>query len=95
MGPKSQAKAKKRDKEVQRELAEGKNIEDCSAVVAWMLEPHRSPSVKKWSGSYQHGSQRTDKIHETMNCFSHFVYEWTKKSIVFADLQSEVFSCKC
>ena len=57
-------------------------------LIVWMLEPLRSSHVDKWSGTMQH-SRAIDKVHQTVNCFVHFVYSWTKETVVFADMQSE------
>ncbi|KAI0752400.1 hypothetical protein C8Q80DRAFT_1117844 [Daedaleopsis nitida] len=58
-------------------------------AVVWLLEPRRTKTVKRWSGTLVHTSQ-SDKKHSTMGAFVHFTYEWSKHSIMFADLQSSI-----
>lgn len=52
----------------------------------WLVEPRRTTSVVKFSGTLRHPT-RDDKIGKTITAFAHFVYEVSKKSLVFADIQ--------
>lgn len=52
----------------------------------WLVEPRRTTSVEKYSGTLQHPSRR-DKIGQTLTAFAHFVYEISAKALVFADIQ--------
>lgn len=58
------------------------------AMVTWMLEPLRSQAVDHWSGTMVH-TNRSDKNHQTINCFVHYSYLWAQKSLLFADIQSK------
>ena len=55
--------------------------------ILWLLEPRRTTSVVRWSGTLAHPN-RADKPHATMSAFVHFAYEHSLKTIIFADLQS-------
>ncbi|OSD03276.1 kinase-like protein [Trametes coccinea BRFM310] len=57
------------------------------AGVIWMIEPRRSRQVKRWSGTMSHPTH-VDKMGATLDAFVHFAYEYSKCSLVFADLQS-------
>lgn len=57
-------------------------------MVTWMLEPLRSQAVDHWSGTMVH-TNRSDKNHQTINCFVHYSYLWAQKSLLFADIQSK------
>ncbi|KAG6834598.1 hypothetical protein H0H93_008682 [Arthromyces matolae] len=52
----------------------------------WLIEPLRTTSVVKFSGTLCHPT-RSDKIGKTITAFAHFVYEISQKSMVFADIQ--------
>ncbi|KAF9256429.1 hypothetical protein L218DRAFT_881696, partial [Marasmius fiardii PR-910] len=55
----------------------------------WLLEPMRTGTPKKWSGTLQHPSHQ-GKLGVTLTTFVHFAYEWSQKTIVFADLQTSL-----
>jgi len=52
----------------------------------WLVEPRRTKSVVKFSGTLVHPSH-TDKIGVTLMAFAHFSYEISQKRLVFADIQ--------
>lgn len=58
----------------------------------WLVEPRRTTSVIKFSGTLQHPSQH-DKIGKTITAFAHFVYQVSAKTLVFADIQGMRLSC--
>ena len=61
------------------------------AGVVWLLEPERSVAMERWSGTMAHPSH-TDKRGATLMAFVHFAYVYSRRTIVFADLQS---GCAC
>jgi hypothetical protein len=52
----------------------------------WLVEPRRTISLIKFSGTLQH-PPCNDKMGETITAFAHFVYIVSKQSLVFADIQ--------
>jgi hypothetical protein len=60
--------------------------------VAWLLEPKCSATVQKWSGSNQYPTWNNNKLGNTLNAFSHYVYFASHGQLVIADLQSLSFS---
>lgn len=60
------------------------SFEDDAAV--WLVEPRRTKAVRKFSGTLVHPS-RPDKLGQTLSAFAHFVYEYSGKELVFADIQ--------
>lgn len=52
----------------------------------WLVEPRRTKSVRKFSGTMAHPNRR-DKIGITLSAFTHFAYELSHKELVFADVQ--------
>lgn len=52
----------------------------------WLIEPRRTTSLVKFSGTLCHPAQ-TNKMGKTITAFAHFVYEISKKTLVFADIQ--------
>lgn len=60
------------------------SFEDDSAV--WLVEPRRTKAVRKFSGTLVYPS-RPDKLGQTLSTFAHFVYEYSGKELVFADIQ--------
>ena len=68
---------------------DGTNEDDATrGRIMWLLEGRRTTSVQHWSGTLVHPNQ-SDKQHQTVSAFVHFAYEYSKKSIMFADLQSK------
>ncbi|KAE9403508.1 hypothetical protein BT96DRAFT_1080110 [Gymnopus androsaceus JB14] len=62
-------------------LADGKNS------ITWLLEPLRPKTeTQEWSGTNQH-PEHNSKVGSTLTTFVHFAYEWTHKTVVFADMQ--------
>ncbi|KAJ7573246.1 hypothetical protein C8J56DRAFT_728404, partial [Mycena floridula] len=55
--------------------------------VTWLFEPRRSEHTVKHSGSLQH-PQLTGRPGHTINAFQHFIYQFTQKTQVLADIQS-------
>ncbi|EIW65126.1 uncharacterized protein TRAVEDRAFT_42510 [Trametes versicolor FP-101664 SS1] len=60
---------------------------DWDAGVVWLLKPHRSVAVEKWSGTMLHPNC-TGKWHTMMSAFAHFSFLFTEKSAVLVNLQS-------
>jgi hypothetical protein len=60
------------------------SFEDNAAV--WLVEPRRTKAVRKFSGTLVHPS-RTDKLGLTLSAFAHFVYKYSGKELVLADIQ--------
>ena len=54
----------------------------------WLIEPRRTKSVVKFSGTLVHPS-RADKVGITLVAFVHFSYEISQKQLVFADIQGK------
>ncbi|KAF9251019.1 hypothetical protein L218DRAFT_1065832, partial [Marasmius fiardii PR-910] len=54
---------------------------DAKLLVVWLLEPMRTGTPKKWSGTLQHPSHQ-GKLGVTLTTFVHFTYEWSQKTIV-------------
>ncbi|KAJ7809964.1 kinase-like domain-containing protein [Mycena olivaceomarginata] len=55
--------------------------------LTWIVERKRPTTVIKFSGTLIHHSHRTDLRSATISAFAHFVYGYSNKSLVFADLQ--------
>ncbi|KAE9390096.1 hypothetical protein BT96DRAFT_761649, partial [Gymnopus androsaceus JB14] len=56
--------------------------------ITWLLEPLRPKTeTQEWSGTNQH-PEHNSKVGSTLTAFVHFAYEWTHKTVVFADLQT-------
>ncbi|KAF8580030.1 hypothetical protein K439DRAFT_1358048, partial [Ramaria rubella] len=53
----------------------------------WLIEPLCVPSVDHWSGTICHLAP-TGLMESTVAALAHFMYKWTKHSIVLADMQS-------
>ena len=54
----------------------------------WLVEPRRTKSVVKFSGTLVHPSH-ADKVGITLVAFAHFSYEFSQKQLVFADIQGK------
>jgi len=52
----------------------------------WLVEPRRTTTVIKFSGTMQHPSTN-DKHGITIAAFAHFVFEFSTRKLVFADIQ--------
>ena len=52
----------------------------------WLVEPRRTTSVQKFSGTLVH-PVRNDKLGITLSVFTHFVYEASHQDLVLADIQ--------
>lgn len=58
----------------------------------WLVEPLRTKSFDKFTGTLQHPSpERQDKCGLTIAAFTHHVYETSNRTIVFADLQGKFY----
>ncbi|TFK17220.1 hypothetical protein FA15DRAFT_711028 [Coprinopsis marcescibilis] len=54
----------------------------------WLMEErHASGRIERFSGTLQHSPLHSDITHLTVYAFAHFVYEFTGRQIVLADLQ--------
>ena len=60
------------------------SFENDAAV--WLIEPCHTKAVQKFSSTLVHPS-RPDKLGQTLAAFAHFVYEFSGKELVFADIQ--------
>lgn len=58
----------------------------------WLVEPRRTKSVMKFSGTLVHPS-RADKVGITLVAFVHFSYEISQKQLIFADIQGKDLWC--
>ena len=56
-------------------------------ISSWLIEPRRSSDVTYFSGTLEHPSYRSDLLGATVVAFAHFVYEFSSKQVVIADLQ--------
>ncbi|EDR04435.1 uncharacterized protein LACBIDRAFT_330566 [Laccaria bicolor S238N-H82] len=63
------------------------SFEDDSAV--WLVEPRRTKAVRKYSGTLVHPN-RQDKLGQTLSAFAHFLYEYSRKELVLADIQGHL-----
>lgn len=73
-----------------QELGLPSSVSDLPPVedtAVWLVEPRRTTSVQKFSGTLVHPSPRSDKLAITISAFSHFVYEMTHQDLVLADIQ--------
>ncbi|KAF5368808.1 hypothetical protein D9757_012281 [Collybiopsis confluens] len=56
--------------------------------ITWLVEPKRSPTVEKFTGTLVHGRAHFGGLtSETVHAFAHFVYSFTQQQLVVADLQ--------
>lgn len=62
---------------------------DNAWAFAWLLEEMRTKDTNKWSGTNCHPSYANSKLGAVLTTFAHFVYEWSKETIVLADIQSQ------
>jgi hypothetical protein len=54
----------------------------------WLVEKrHASERVQKFCGTLRHTSSSSDLAHLTVSAFNHFVYQFTHKKLIYADLQ--------
>ncbi|KAJ7884219.1 kinase-like domain-containing protein, partial [Mycena leptocephala] len=53
----------------------------------WLVERRRPVSVTKFSGTLVHTSARRDLRSLTISAFAHFVFGYSDRQMVFADLQ--------
>ncbi|KAF8590777.1 hypothetical protein K439DRAFT_1307383, partial [Ramaria rubella] len=58
-----------------------------NAGIWWLIEPLRVPSVDHCSGTLCHPAP-TGLMESTVAALAHFMYKWSKHSIVLADMQS-------
>lgn len=56
--------------------------------VLWILEPQRSPSLNRYSGTMQH-PVIGGKLGNTIAAHAHLVYIYSKGDMVIADIQCE------
>ncbi|KAJ6566837.1 kinase-like domain-containing protein [Mycena capillaripes] len=55
--------------------------------LTWLVERKRPSSVIKFSGTLVHHSHRKDLRSATISAFAHFVFGYSKRTLVVADLQ--------
>ncbi|KIK53599.1 hypothetical protein GYMLUDRAFT_1025410, partial [Collybiopsis luxurians FD-317 M1] len=63
--------------------------EDSHHFVAWLLEECRQTCTHKWSGTNQHPSHNHSQVGNVITAFVHFVYLYSHKSVVLANIQSK------
>nr|VWP00214.1 Increased rDNA silencing protein 4 [Ganoderma boninense] len=63
------------------------SFSDRDAGVVWLVEPERSTTVERWSGTMEHPNHH-DKQGATLMAFVHFAYVYSLRTKVFADLQT-------
>ena len=54
--------------------------------ISWLVEDRRPALTIRYSGTMRHPNHN-DRTGATVVAFSHFVYEFSNKTLVFADLQ--------
>ncbi|KAK6988971.1 kinase-like domain-containing protein, partial [Favolaschia claudopus] len=60
--------------------------------ITWLLERERGDvQLRKYSGTLDH-PKYSDKQGATINAFQHFVYLYSKKTLVLADIQGALNS---
>ncbi|KAJ7708009.1 hypothetical protein B0H14DRAFT_3172661 [Mycena olivaceomarginata] len=55
--------------------------------LTWLVERKHSSTVTKFSGTLVHHSHRRDLRSATISAFAHFVFGYSKRTLVVADLQ--------
>lgn len=55
-------------------------------VAVWLVEPRRTTSVVKYSGTLVHPTRR-DQVGIIVTAFAHYIYETSNKELVLADIQ--------
>lgn len=58
-------------------------------VAVWLVEPRRTTSVVKYSGTLVHPTRR-DQVGIIVTAFAHYIYETSNKELVLADIQGIV-----
>jgi hypothetical protein len=59
----------------------------------WLVEKqHASERVQRFCGTLKHTSSNSNLAHLTVSAFNHFVYQFTHKKLIYADLQG-AFRC--
>jgi hypothetical protein len=59
--------------------------------LTWLVERKRSSTVTKFSGTLVHHSHRRDLRSATISAFAHFVFGYSKRTLVVADLQGKPY----
>jgi hypothetical protein len=62
-------------------------ITDTEEGLTWLVERKRPTTVIKFSGTLVHRSHRRDLRSATISAFAHFVFGYSKGTLVVADLQ--------
>ncbi|KAJ7810136.1 kinase-like domain-containing protein [Mycena leptocephala] len=62
-------------------------ITDKEEGLTWLVEHKRPTTVIKFSGTLVHRSHRRDRRSATISAFAHFVFGYSKGTLVVADLQ--------
>lgn len=69
------------------------NDSSFASGLMWLVEKrHASERVQRFCGTLKHTSTSSDLAHLTISAFNHFVYQFTRKTLIYADLQG-VFPC--
>lgn len=60
--------------------------------LTWLVERKRPSTVIKFSGTLVHHSHRRDLRSATISAFAHFVFGYSKRTLVVADLQGNFYT---
>ncbi|KAJ8081666.1 hypothetical protein PM082_007512 [Marasmius tenuissimus] len=56
--------------------------------ITWLCEPWHTGAPERFSGTTHFKPMRDeDLLHDTIHAFTHYAYHWSKKDLVFADIQ--------
>lgn len=58
-----------------------------SEGITWLVEQKRPTTVIKFTGTLNHRQRQRDMRGLTVQAFAHFVYGYSKQTLVFSDLQ--------
>lgn len=56
----------------------------------WLVECRRPSATTKFSGTMSHQTRRNDRLSAIIHAFSHFVYGYSKRKLVLADIQGKI-----
>ncbi|KJA20506.1 hypothetical protein HYPSUDRAFT_1090968 [Hypholoma sublateritium FD-334 SS-4] len=65
-----------------------------SEGITWLVEQKRPTTVIKFTGTLNHRQRQKDMRGLTVQAFSHFVYGYSKQTLVFSDLQGSLAHVK-
>lgn len=57
--------------------------------LTWLVEKKRPTTVTRFSGTMMHRTCRKDHQSQTVYAFSHFVYGFSNRTVVMADIQGK------